>query len=865
MVNMISSYIQNYNNKPQPKPKTQDVEIVNVKKAKPNFDINRELANRTFIKPLPGQGHLVKNRITDLPAVIVKDFAYDLKALKDGYTGKANDHQLGKLNDMGLAVGGLSLAGFLATIKQTPKTKAMEFIGLASFLASMSIWPKVAIQWPAQLIHGVNISQQYEDSFGRKKKFYLDPQFIPWDLYSDKEINKIGDRLGVPRDMNNRRDFIQDKMRKIAVQNNTLWMLTAGFATPVMSALICSLSEPYVNKYLNNMQMKKADKLLNNFAESTDAMRSDKIQKNIESFIELHKDQPLTDDMIKTLSRNLTDGFDGLATEAMEEDLKKLLRPEGVEKYTLSSTSAQAMADNAKKALKDSPLDKAIIDAVVPTPEQLTNLFESEAYAGKDFTKLQAQDLLDDISLIVRKNIREYNATNPVFPVTDEIEKPIIFDNLVNAKFNEAPISKVLVSTPAAKFDQEAQQIVRSAAKVMTDLKAKTDVLDKFAYIKFASAPETGLANYWNDVAESLVKIFKFTPEEIKNTRMDRQLMTTLLREKMEKIASDGVEYNRVMKAVCEKINTLKDTVKADTIPNNYIEAVDSTYDTAANSLENLTLENGKRVSFERVAQHLTGPKTIKNGETVHSADQSLKQLQKSFVEERFLGIKSTFEGLLNSMNFYRKVATNSIDTLKDRPREIKEEVIEFCKQLAIDRHMVDFETKFYMLRNPYPNMDDLSDVEIKDGKVINKYFGKNANNMGSVDIPGDWDFFKTAMQTLYKEPMHPDTEAVFRDTNITGVGAYRDAVFKDIGDTKYFAKLQHFVENNNSTATSARKFLLLGMSPDDLFSKIGLRKYNSQKWLKTFGTIGGVLLGVTLIAQFFFGRMKLPENRQKG
>lgn len=188
MVSLINSYISNYNNKPQPK--KQDVEIVNVKKAKPNFDINRELANRTFIKPLPGRGRLLHNKITDVPAVIVKDFAYDLKSLKDGYTGKANDHQLGKLNDMGLTIGGLSLAGFLATLKQTPKTKAMEFIGLGSFLASMSIWPKVAIQWPAQLIHGVNISQKYEDSFGRKKNFYQDPQFIPWDLYSDEEIQK---------------------------------------------------------------------------------------------------------------------------------------------------------------------------------------------------------------------------------------------------------------------------------------------------------------------------------------------------------------------------------------------------------------------------------------------------------------------------------------------------------------------------------------------------------------------------------------------------------------------------------------------------------------------------------------------------
>lgn len=863
MVNMINSYIQNYNSKPQQKNNNQDVEIVNVRKAKPNFDINRELANRTFIKPLPGHGHLVKNRITDMPAVLVKDFAYDIKALKDGYTGKANDHQLGKLNDMGLTLGGLSLAAFLATLKQTPKTKAMEFIGLGSFLASMSIWPKVAIQWPAQLIHGVNISQKYEDSFGRKKSFYQDPQFIPWDLYSDKEINKIGDRLNVPRDIENRRDFIQEKMRKIAVQNNTLWMLTAGFATPVMSALICSVSEPYVNKYLNNLQMKKADNLLNHIPEAVKKMRTDKIINNVESIIELNKDQPISEDLIKNLARNLTDGFDALTTEAMEADLRKNLKIDGVDKYTLSSTSAQSIIENSKKALKEAEITKTIIDAVVPTSDQLTQLFESEAYSGKNFTKLETQDLLDDISLIVRRNIDEYNKSNPAMPIRAEVEKPIILDSLVGANFKDAPISKVIAQTPAARLDSEAQSVIRNVANVMTDLKAKTDVLDKYAYIKYASAPESGLANYWNDVADSLLDIFKFTPDEIKNTRMDRELMTALLREKMEKISSNEEEYKRVLKEICEKVNSLNDTVKATDIPNDYIRETDNAYDGASKALRNIK-KNGNYSAFENVAQHLTGPAVTKDGYWVHSDDCNLKLVQKSFVSDRFLGIKSTFEGLINSLNFYRKVSTLSIESLKDRPREIKEEVIEFAKQLAVDRHMVDFETKFYMLRNPYPNMDDLSDVVVKDGKVINEYLGK-VSEMGKVDIPGDWDFFRLVMNSLYKDPLHKDTQSVFSDTNMKGVEEYRKSVFKEIGDTDYFAKLQHFVENKGSSATSERKFLLLGMSPDELFAKIGARKFNTSKWLKVFGTIGGVLLGVTLLSQFFFGRLKLPENRQRG
>ena len=219
---------------------TQTTIVNSPKKPMPNFDIQHELDNRTFIKPLKGKGKLVSGNIFNAPALMVKDGIYDAKALKHAIKGEANDHELGKINDIGLKLGGLAIAGYLFTRKQTPMTKGMEFVGLGSFLASMAIWPKIAIQLPAYLIHGVNVQKEYEDSFGRKKPFYQDPQFIPWDLYSDEEIQKIGNRLGVDKNIPNRRDAIQEKMKKIAIQNNTLWMLSAGFATPVKISLICN-------------------------------------------------------------------------------------------------------------------------------------------------------------------------------------------------------------------------------------------------------------------------------------------------------------------------------------------------------------------------------------------------------------------------------------------------------------------------------------------------------------------------------------------------------------------------------------------------------------------------------------------------
>ena len=234
-------------------------------KAVKEFDVHKELSNRTFIKPLPSNGKLVRNGLFDSPSEFRKDMIYDWNAFKHAVKGEANDHELGRLNDVGMKLGGLAIATYLFTRKQTPMTKIFEFIGLGTFFAAMDLWPKLFIQLPAQLIHGVNVRQQYEDSFGRKKMFYQDHQFIPWDLYSDDEINRIGDRLGVDKDMPNRRDFIQERMRKLALQNNTLWMLTAGFATPLMSALMCNLLEKPVASFLDNRTSKQADRLLTDF------------------------------------------------------------------------------------------------------------------------------------------------------------------------------------------------------------------------------------------------------------------------------------------------------------------------------------------------------------------------------------------------------------------------------------------------------------------------------------------------------------------------------------------------------------------------------------------------------------------------
>ena len=90
-----------------------------------------------------------------------------------------------------------------------------------------------------------------------KKRFFEDPQYLPWDLWNSKKIDKIGDKLHVSKDIPNRSDETKKKMKQIATQSNTLWMMTAGFATPLMASLMGNYASKYAEKLTEATRVQK--------------------------------------------------------------------------------------------------------------------------------------------------------------------------------------------------------------------------------------------------------------------------------------------------------------------------------------------------------------------------------------------------------------------------------------------------------------------------------------------------------------------------------------------------------------------------------------------------------------------------------
>ena len=866
--NLIQSYLQN---------NTQPIQQYRADNVKKNFDVNKELSNRTFIKPLPSNGHLVRNSLFDLPSEIFRDIKYDAKAFHHSVKGKANDNELGRLNDLGMKLGGLTIATYLFSKKFAPLSKAMEFVGLVSFFAAMDIWPKLALQLPAYLIHGFDVRQQYRDNYGTKKPVFQDHQFIPWDLYSDEEINKIGDRLRVPKDMKNRRDFIQEKMRKIALQNNTMWMLTAGFATPVMSALICEALKEPIHNYQDGKLNKKANALLSNF--NTEIRKYDFSAKNekLEALIEKYKGQTITEEAFSEISKTISSGLDTITAKAVERDLKNVIVQKG---YNISKKTFENLSESLKEVLKGIPEND--INELVPSADEIISKLDdskrSAIFAGETLSgQSEFSHYVTAFENAIDEKFASFELSHPANPNIEGARFRV--DEMIQSE--KSILDTHFKAVPSSVLTEEAVNSLKEVNKVLNTFHARQRVLNKYAYLKTAQSQETYLANTWNGILDNdMLKTLGITEKDISKTRMDSNLVGNLLRDKIETIVSnpDDAKYNEVIDKIIEKLNFLENRTKFAQYEkynpnekNPYKDYVDTTFNEASAQL--------KQNKMKYTAQRL-------NGYDVGSVDShTLKDLQLSFVQDRVRGVKSSFYRLLNTLDFFKRVSDKQhLDSLNeynytdaagnlikhvDFTRSVKEEMIEMSKQLLISGHSSDYAVKFFFLRDPELNPDNLSDeqrkilfsdIKTEMGKVVNEFYGKKALDQ-LADNPHDRVFYDSAMRLMYSDRLSPKTKGKIENSLFfKNFEQYRRELFSYLGGDEYFTKKNHKVVGGNPDSTSEFRFQLLGSSLDDMFTKLFNQKYNSKTWLKMFGGLGAALLGVTVLSQFFMGKM--PKDK---
>ncbi len=873
------------------------------------------------VKPNDAKAKLVKqNPISGTASAIKDNFNDGLNFFKAAKTGKMNDNNLGRINDLGMKAGALLIATFLATHAKTKTEALMQFIGGTTFFASMALWPKIFINLPARIIHGFPIDEKYISAQGDKKDLYLDNQFIPTGLHSKKQKEREMKRMGInPNELNAEEKWFR-KRQKTALQNRTLWMATAGFATPLMTALVGNYVQPKVENAVIKHEFKKVkdilsdDNALNNYlikqqdlsnAEALEHLFTQVKGKKLDSeFYE--KLAELLE--IGDLSQNMKDKdnwkpLESLKSNELIEALKKLQE----QKSIVDEESLRELLENTHQAtgaaLKlngpKTKLSEETINSIIgqlgenKTLENLRKILKNNGIPEKQIDEILNGVETDNEEFF--KAIREYNE-NFLSKIKGRIKgfldlmNPVAgskSESIYTKQYNDlmSEISKRLGITRYQDLKKIKERGNSAAKKLLQDkIKVLIDEQDK---------------NYI-DGFNKFVEITKNNLKENKSSQSFENELREAFGDSFLNIKDGrGQSIQRLFEILSEKSSELKHEDKTWLMQ--FFEIYSATEKDAPKitSIDVLNFEG------------ITGNKkeaSNKLGET----SSLMKIFNAGEQDETYF---KKLDGLTNAINAYLSAKNTNYNQAKDTLRETLKNI------LGEEHSIVRFDHEFenfaqYIKKDNYvwineilseskadqilsgSEADQILTSQILGGKeqpshlfnLLSRYIKNKKTDIDSTraKLMICANFERRAKEGLFDAFEKDEIEAI---TNFLYDGTISDSLNnlqitnKDTGksileavfdpsvfksEEKVMPGILDFIEDLKSLASKTNNFTertLKANSISDQFKTYATRLYNNKTWMRIFAPMAIGLVAVTLLVQPFFGNIKkeFPEDKKSG
>lgn len=829
-----------------------------------------------------------------------KDIVNLGKALKDG---NADDNSLGRLNDVGMKLGGLGIAAYLATRKAAPKAKAMEFIGAGVFFSMMHLWQKLFIAAPIKARFGIDINQKFTDSFGREKELYLDNQYVP-QLRSHEELDALADRLGLPKDMAYRKEYAQEQERRIALQGRTLNMLTAGVGVPVMTALACNRIEKYIDNTVINQGLNKARTIIGADLEPKDAIEhfsnvvnsraksagfgaeAENIIKsysnytgdvdgsffsglakafNPAGFVEgdkLTKEMPdMTTKMAGDLKAMFASSIDenSLAGSVLDLFVKKSAEADGVLSMRVldSAAGAGAFADiNIDKSKLESAI-QGVIAKVKAGEVEYEGASILDAIKGEAFVAVKgAAEGLDDAVVEGLKEIRR----NQLFDAGYTAD--VIEDMLKNG---DSVLEQMIKDETEMLGGVVSSKNLAAVPADIADGKAISAVIEQAKKDQIPSFMEKVKANF--GLAKSTGAVLSSTEDVIK--AMDN---------------SFGKEYFNIVDTLFDMMKPDRETLEmlrsngddaSDYIQNAFAEiaADDAKYEALLNKIKNTPVmtdeTRGKMIS--RVIENCREKfDLIRHGNGINGNtgfDSNLKTLIE--LTDRTTGSSS---GLLGVIEKYAGEAIPGIDATKNR----------VILALDLERRISDgtLKNQWDMLQTAAPVTESFDDFVAHCRAIL---YNNTPNDFSNTHyIKQNGAYFERLNDILFNKPMSQRTTDILGAVkeNAQNADNHAKGLLQKLNEmrislmaigsngTKDYANRKNILSadmisdgglkqvfNDVAGSTCSVKFQKVGKSIKNLIFENGSQKFNSKTWMRIFAPIAVALAGVTFLAQIFIGK----------
>ena len=824
-------------------------------------DAKKPIKTSELVHPQTAEGHLVHDTLFSVPKFWLKDIAYDVKAVKDGFSGKAKDHQTGRLNDVGLKLGGIGIATYLASQTSDPKMRVMEYVGLGTFLACMSLYPMVAINAPSRLVQGFDIGKEYIDDQGRKKSVFQDGNYIPYDMYrgeyTGEDLDIIGDRMGIPRGIKNRHELIKEQMRKIAIQNNTLWMLGAGFATPVMTALICSGLEQVLSPAMEIVRNRRANskitdilKLTQDMTLNVDEIDFNGLGKKVRKFLLTYENKELPKDEFDKLVNMLSKEVDDNLASGIKEDLAKIFKGEK-NAFLLSDTFVEDVNEIIKTSANGR--NKATFEKVfTPSRIELENALKKVGSDGKYLTAEQLKDFKGELKNIFEAKIEASSGNKDSL----RMQEYSIIDN----------ISKSVQKTPSSFVSENGIKDITNFAKVLGEFKANDKILDKCKSVKVEHSPETMLARSYKKFENAIFDALDIKFSDLKQMKESETFTKEILEKKIQALVSNEEKYQKTIEKLANIMSKTEIRLHGESETESYIKdlisAYENNYNNTAKRINNIksgrfsntisrlikedvngnikhivtsrddvfNLLDGVKKQFASQEEDY-GVKALQNAEELSKGVGSSKRMAISRIIERVQGVENSQRRLLHTLDYFK--------------RQVPEDAYgkhlnETIKGVLLQATSADHTLKLNTENNPNYYYDLMNEGWAKPVQDSTKKSMKLANDTSKGNVYGRFIKYLERFGNImgqndidFKKPAHRFGKAI-------------DGLYG--------------VDSN----TRMQKFNLVAQNPIDFFKKSAKTRFENQKWLRMASGIGGAVIGATVLAQFCFGKVKNPHNIQK-
>ena len=844
----------------------------NTKHHKPYRDAKNTVKTDGMVKPLRPEGHLVDDSLGSKTRYFFKDIAYDMKSLKDGWQGNANDHQSGHLNDVGLKLGGIGIATMLAAKTSNPMARVMEYVGLGTFLAAMDIFPKLAIYMPSEKIHGFDIGKEYIDEQGRKKSVFQDGNYIPFDMYQgdrpDEDLDIIGDKLGIPRDIKNRHDVIKEQMRKIGIQNNTWWMLTAGFATPVITALACCGLEKLIapateavrnSKY--NRRIANTLALTKSMSADIDAVKPNVLSLKIEKILTTYKNREIPQNEIDNLISLITKEMDNISAEAVKKDITSILKSgfAGEPSYIINNTFADDMIKQIYSKLP--ARKKEVFERVfVPSAPEIQNILDKLG-VKENITKDTLLDLKAEFKNLFNAKINS---------------EPANMRGILNAQRNEVLelISKKIQQTPSNYVSEDKIKDIVDFSKVIGEFKTNRSILDGCKSFKVEYAPETVIAKSYAKFEKTLMDVLGIKYKDLKVMRESEQYAQEIFDKKLSELVKDEAKYEKAVGKLAKVMEDMEIKLNGKSANDSYlkdlINAIENNYNNTAVRLDKI---GGFKSTIEALVNE-NASSLAKNAEESIEAVKSRSDL--------FDLLDGVREDVYKGKNYWGDLT----DEGRKEYARYNSKGVGSAKNLDISRIVDRYQGAknsfnrvlhiFDIYRRPVPENGYDREILARGKDVLMN--STSSEQTLKLNMVNNQSFYKDVMNTIWNPRLEESTEKALSGTKdiATGdiIGRFRRYIirFKDImGNNDIdFTKPNHILDSSapsaytKSSQTRLAKFNLVSQSPAEMIKNAAARRYGNQKWLRIASWIGGTVVAVTVLAQFCFGKLRNPQNLQK-